>query len=356
MRAAANCRSIIQVFDLSRRYSIYGCPARSAQLHFIAIYAQSPAQGGGWNCNFRYPEAGKGRTLNAAVGSGIENLDHGQKSKGEMMRWRWPHGLLFLTLLSALTVAEAREAAPHFTASTLRGETFTNDSLKGRVTLLQFWTTWCPYCRRDQPVVENVTRDFSGQGLVVIAVNVRESRETVKKYLEEHARSCHIVLTEDTNLVAEFNPKSFPLYVLIDRAGNIAGTQEGAGGDAAMRDLLSRAGLGGTSVNATYPSDQHPSIPRNTYHGSPKLIEVPGGQSAPPTKTLPAAVFVLRNGERFEAHHYAINAGSLRITGQGNQRTFPLAALDLKATIAANHERGIDLKIPTHPGEISLGF
>ena len=218
MRAAANCRSIIQVFDLSRRYSIYGCPARSAQLHFIAIYAQSPAQGGGWNCNFRYPEAGKGRTLNAAAESGIENLDHRQKSKGEMMRWRWPHGLLFLTLLSALTVAEAREAAPQFTASTLRGETFTNDSLKGRVTLLQFWTTWCPYCRRDQPVVENVTRDFSGQGLVVIAVNVRESRETVKKYLEEHARSCHIVLTEDTNLVAEFQSQEFSA-LCADRSG-----------------------------------------------------------------------------------------------------------------------------------------
>jgi thiol-disulfide isomerase/thioredoxin len=272
------------------------------------------------------------------------------------MRWRWPYGLLFLTFLSAFAVAEAREAAPRFTASSLRGENFTNDSLKGQVTLLQFWTTWCPYCRRDQPVLENITRDFSGEGLVILAVDVHESGETVKKYLEEHTRSCHIVLTENTNLVAEFNPKSFPFYVLIDRDGNIAGTQDGAGGDMAMRDLLSRAGLGGASVNATRRSDQRSTTPKDTYHGSPKLIEVPGGQSAPPTKSVPPTVFVLRNGERLEAHHYVINAGSLHVTAQGNQRTIPLAALDLKATIAANHERGIDLKIPTHPGEISLGF
>jgi thiol-disulfide isomerase/thioredoxin len=224
------------------------------------------------------------------------------------------------------------------------------------VTLLQFWTTWCPYCRRDQPVLENITRDFSGEGLVILAVDVQESGETVKKYLEEHTRSCHIVLTEDTNLVAEFNPKSFPLYVLIDRDGNIAGTQEGAGGDAAMRGLLSHAGLGGPPVNATHHNDPHTSIPTNTYHGSPKLLEVPGGQIALPPKSLPPTVFVLTNGERLEAHHYAINAGSLRITTEGNQRTIPLGEVDLKATIAANHERGIDLKIPTHPGEISLGF
>jgi len=272
------------------------------------------------------------------------------------MRWRWPQGLLLLMLLSALTVAEAREAAPRFTASTLRGETFTNDSLKGKVTLLQFWATWCTYCRRDQPSVENITRDFSSQGLVVIAVNVRESGEAVKKYLGEHARSCHIVLTEDTNLVAEFNPKSFPLYVLIDRDGNIAGTQEGAGGDAAIRDLLGRAGLGGASVNGTHRSDQHSTTAKAAYPASPKLLEVPGAQSESPAKPLPPTVFVLKDGEKLEAHHYAINSGSVRATVQGNQRTIPLTALDLKATIAANHERGIDLKIPTHEGEISLGF
>jgi hypothetical protein len=49
-------------------------------------------------------------------------------------------------------------------------------------------------------------------------------------------------------------------------------------------------------------------------------------------------------------------AGSLRIAAQGNQRTIPLSALDLKATLAANHERGIDLKIPTNQSQISLGF
>ena len=273
-----------------------------------------------------------------------------------MMRWGRPHGLLLLILLSALTVAEAREAAPRFTANTLGGQTFTNDSLKGQVTLLQFWKTWCPYCLGDQPVLDGIARDFSREGLVVLAVNVRESGETVKKYLEEHPRSCQIVLTENTNLVAEFNPKSFPFYVLIDRDGNIAGTQNGAGGDSAIRDLLGRAGLGEDSVSATHSSDQRSSVPKTAYPSSAKLIEVPRGLSAPPAKSLPPAVFVLKNGEKLEAHHYTIMAGSLRIAAQGNQRTIPFSALDLKATLAANHERGIDLKIPTNQSQISLGF
>jgi uncharacterized membrane protein len=48
---------------------------------------------------------------------------------------------------------------------------------------------------------------------------------------------------EDTNLAAMYAATSYPIYVVIDRDGNIAGTQRGAGGEEALRRLLSRAGL-----------------------------------------------------------------------------------------------------------------
>lgn len=273
-----------------------------------------------------------------------------------MIRWGRLPGLFLLILLSALAAARGREAAPQFTASTLTGQTFSSDSVKGRVTLLQFWTTWCPHCRSDQPALDNLAREFSGKGLVVLAVNAYESRPTVKEYLAQRPRSCPVVLTEDTDLVAAFKPSSFPLYVLIDCEGNVAGTQDGAGGDLALRDLLSNVGLSGSSANPVHSGDQGPAVPRTTYSSSPKLIEVPRSLSAPPAKPQPPTVFVLKNGEKLETHHYTIMAGSLRIPVSGDQRTIPLSDLDLKATMAANHERGIDLKIPTNQSQISLGF
>ena len=56
-------------------------------------------------------------------------------------------------------------------------------------------------------------------------------------------RACTIVLAEDTNLAAVFAATSYPLYVLIDKDGNIAGTQSGSGGEDALRQLLKQAGL-----------------------------------------------------------------------------------------------------------------
>jgi thiol-disulfide isomerase/thioredoxin len=128
-------------------------------------------------------------------------------------------------------------------AKALDGEVFTNESVKGKVVLLQFWTTWCPYCRKEQDAVEALVHDFTARGLVVLAVNVGESKKKVKQYLADSPRSCKIVLTDDTNLAALYAAKSYPLYVLIDRDGNLASQQDGAAGEGALRDLLARAGL-----------------------------------------------------------------------------------------------------------------
>lgn len=144
---------------------------------------------------------------------------------------------------SALTIEAQTGPAPRFHATSLDGEKFSNESVKGQVVLLQFWATWCKYCRGDQPVVDQLTREFSDRGLVVLAVNVGESKKTVQKYLSEMPRACKVVLTGDTNLAAMYAAHSFPLYVLIDRDGNVAGTQRGAGGAIALRRLLSKAGI-----------------------------------------------------------------------------------------------------------------
>jgi thiol-disulfide isomerase/thioredoxin len=153
--------------------------------------------------------------------------------------------LVALLILSACAFAadEEGQPAPRFHAKALTGETFTNDSLKGKVVLLQLWTTWCPYCKREQSLVDAIDQEFSGKGVVVLAIDVAESKKKVKQYLQENPRSCRIVLTEDTNLAAMYQANSYPIYVVIDRDGNIAAEQRGAGGERSLRRMLRRASV-----------------------------------------------------------------------------------------------------------------
>ena len=150
---------------------------------------------------------------------------------------------LTLTALFALAGPKDKEPAPRFNAITTTGEKFTNNSIKGKVVLLEFWTTWCGFCADEAAFVDKIGHDLADKGLILLAIDVGESRKTVKKYLEQHPRNCKIVMMEDTNLAAMYAATAYPIYVVIDRDGFIVGTQRGAGGEEALRRLIARGGI-----------------------------------------------------------------------------------------------------------------
>jgi thiol-disulfide isomerase/thioredoxin len=157
------------------------------------------------------------------------------------------HTALFCVTLFAACAGFARpqdsEPAPRFNARTITGEKFTNASIKGKIVLLDFWTTWCSFCATEAGLVVKLNHDYADKGLLVLAVNVGESKKKVNKYLAQHPRSSRVVLTDDTNLAAMYQATVYPIYVVIDRDGNIAATQRGAAGDEGLHRILARAGL-----------------------------------------------------------------------------------------------------------------
>ena len=156
---------------------------------------------------------------------------------------RWSLVALVLSSLLVFAADETGQPAPRFRAKTMTGDQFNNTSVKGKVVLFEFWTTWCKYCEEEASLVDEIAKEFSAKGLIVLAVDVLEPDQKVKKYLMEHPRSVPIVLTKDTNLAAMYNARSYPIYVIIDRDGNIAAEQRGAAGETSLRRMLKRAGL-----------------------------------------------------------------------------------------------------------------
>ncbi len=73
-------------------------------------------------------------------------------------------------------------------------------------------------------------------------------------------------------------------------------------------------------------------------------------------KALPPTIFILATGERLESRRFVLTANFLSVSIDRQHRTVPLDLLDIRATIAANHDRGIELQIPDDRNEISLSF
>jgi peroxiredoxin len=263
-------------------------------------------------------------------------------------------GLCAFAALSVALCAPvlADTPAPHFTAKTLDGQTFTNASLSGSVVLRQFWTTWCPVCHQDQAAVDNVQSAFAGSGLVVIAVDDGEPEALVRRYLQASPRSVSIVASGTRGLASQFGVHSYPHYVVIDRSGNVVASRAGGGGEPYLRALLTRAGLGReTKTETVQAAARPPAAPT-----SPQLVNVPAAQSAVLAKPIPKTIFVFTNGEQLEADHYTMYSNFLHVTAEGQDRSIPVSALDVKKTVAVNRERGVNVKIPTSGNEVFLAF
>jgi thiol-disulfide isomerase/thioredoxin len=130
-----------------------------------------------------------------------------------------------------------------FRAKTLDGYTYTDDFAKGKVTLVQFWATWCPHCQNDQPAVDRIFSDTPGDRLLILAVNTKEPEGVVRKYLARSPRACPVVLGKDTDLNSLRSSEGVPFYVLLDRNGNVVASHDGELGLTGMRRMLQKTGL-----------------------------------------------------------------------------------------------------------------
>jgi len=92
------------------------------------------------------------------------------------------------------------------------------------------------------------------------------------------------------------------------------------------------------------------SIPKS------QIIEIPGAGNSKTAKTQPPTIFILKDGERLESRKFLLTASDLSLKIDDHRRTIPLQMLNGHASIAANRERGIDLRIPDNRNEVFLSF
>ena len=61
------------------------------------------------------------------------------------------------------------------------GPRFNLAEARGKVVLLNFWASWCEPCRTEMPSIELLAERFAKDGLVVQAVNFRETDAALRR-------------------------------------------------------------------------------------------------------------------------------------------------------------------------------
>ncbi|HYK87401.1 MAG TPA: TlpA disulfide reductase family protein [Acidobacteriota bacterium] len=113
---------------------------------------------------------------------------------------------------------EVGRLAPNFKLSDLSGRVVSLDQYRGKIVMLDFWATWCGPCRITMPVLENLQKEYP-KDLTLLAINVSEPRELVRRYVDNQKIASTVLLDEDGAVGEAYRSESIPMQVLIDQRG-----------------------------------------------------------------------------------------------------------------------------------------
>ncbi len=125
----------------------------------------------------------------------------------------------------ALSGSFATETPVELEWTDLEGEPFRVDALRGRVTVLNFWATWCKPCVEEMPDLEDIQARLGPLGVQVLgaSADAPEQARAVRRFAKRHGISFPLVLGATTDQMEAVGlPPSLPGTVILDREGRIA--------------------------------------------------------------------------------------------------------------------------------------
>lgn len=111
--------------------------------------------------------------------------------------------------------------APDITLKDISGKDIHLSSFKGSPVLLNFWATWCPYCRKERAELNSLYKEFRDRGLIIISVSTDKSVQTVKRFIEKSPADYIVLNDKDGKAASTYNVSGLPTSFLIDRDGII---------------------------------------------------------------------------------------------------------------------------------------
>jgi peroxiredoxin len=110
-------------------------------------------------------------------------------------------------------------AAPDFELQALDGTTVKLSDFQGKPVLLTFGATWCPDCRAETPVLEDLHRKNSD--LVILSVDSKEASDVVQGYVDESGITYPVLLDRDGSVNQLYQVFAIPTVLFIDGDGVI---------------------------------------------------------------------------------------------------------------------------------------
>lgn len=122
--------------------------------------------------------------------------------------------------IPAIDTASAQKAID-FTLTGLDGKKVNLNDLKGKSEYINFWTTWYPWCVKELPDIEKIYQEYKDKGLVVLAVDMGEDKDTVQSFIAKNNYHFDVLPDSNQRVAQAYGISSIPVSIFINKDGNI---------------------------------------------------------------------------------------------------------------------------------------
>lgn len=98
------------------------------------------------------------------------------------------------------------------------GENVSPAASRGKVTIVDFWATWCAPCKESFPAYEAIAKEHAGE-VVVIALSEDESPDGIGAFVSETGVTFPVAWDEGQRVAAQYEPATMPTSYILDRNG-----------------------------------------------------------------------------------------------------------------------------------------
>lgn len=112
-------------------------------------------------------------------------------------------------------------SAPRYDLIDARGIRHQLDGSVGRVTLVNFWATWCPPCVHEIPSMNRLAAAYDEDEFAIVSINFREKPEHILQFMREVEVDFPVLMDDDGAVSRDWGVFAFPSSFILDRDGRI---------------------------------------------------------------------------------------------------------------------------------------
>lgn len=145
-------------------------------------------------------------------------------SFAKVLRFLAPVSLLLALAVPAASGNAVGQPADNFTLPMVEGgKTVKLSDFRGKPTVVVFWATWCPPCRREIPDLKELHKQYGPKGvaLLAVAIDFRESKEDVARFRKDYDLPYTVLWDADNTVSGAYAVEGIPTILLVDPQGVI---------------------------------------------------------------------------------------------------------------------------------------